>query len=91
MEKKVHPLLARFQSIVAVVVIFKLFLFSVALISGRHLGYRFAFILCFCIGLMVALIFFSIILFNFAVIFVQFIIDRFINKENNRLRPMEQG
>lgn len=80
MEKKIHPLLLHFQSIGFVVVLFELFLFFIAVIFGRLLGYKFTFIACLCIGIIVAIIFLSIIALNFAAIFIHFIYSHILKK-----------
>jgi len=81
LEKKNHPLILHFQSVGFVIGLFELFLLFIAVIFGRLLGYKFTFIACLCIGIMVAIIFLSIIILNVAAIFIHHIYYLLVKKK----------
>jgi len=71
MEKKTNPTWEYFKLILFVIGWIELFLFFISVLWGRILGYQLIFMICFWIGVIIGIVFLSIILFNLLMIGLQ--------------------
>jgi hypothetical protein len=80
MEKKANPTREYFKLIAFVVGWVELFLLMVAVLLGRHMGFRLTIAVCFWIGATILIVFASILVINLSIICVQKLFKGIIKK-----------